>query len=401
MASPTSARHGIPGDRLHLRQIAKMTTAVIAALLSVSILVAFGWGWKNYRDLNAGLHTFKLNSLNQAPTTSKGGGTQAVHKNGQDQNILIVGLDDRSGLTAAQQKELHTGSAASDSTDSIMIVHVPANGTKATLISIPRETYVDIPGYKKNLINAAYADAKYDGPSGTLDQREGAGFDLLVKTVENLTGVSINHFVAIGFSGFVKIADAINGVEVNLCYAQNDPYSGLHISAGEHRLVGAQALAFVRQRHNITGGQGDLTRVERQRYFLASAFNQIASLGVLTSPTKISNLISAIKSSIFVDSDNFSLVDLAEQLADLTAGNIIGHTIPTEGDVTTIEGQDGLAADPAKVAAQVAEWLNPPAATSTPSASASGSGTSSGSSTSPSSTPSTSSSAALSKGCIH
>jgi LCP family protein required for cell wall assembly len=399
MTTPRSARHGVVGERLDLRHIGKMATCVIAALLSVSILVAFGWGWKNYRDLNAGLHTFKLNSLNRVPTTgTSGGATTSIQKDGQDQNILIVGLDDRTGLTPAQEKEYHTGNDATDSTDSIMIVHVPADGEKATLISIPRETYVDIPGYKKNLINAAYADAKYDGASGTLDEREGAGFDLLVSTVENLTGVSINHFVAIGFSGFVKIADAINGVEVNLCYAQNDPYSGLHITAGKHRLVGAQALAFVRQRHNITGGQGDLTRVERQRYFLAAAFNQIVSLGVLTSPTKISNLISAIKSSIFVDSDNFSLVDLAEQLADLTAGNIIGHTIPTEGDVTTIEGQDGLAADPAKVAAQVALWLNPPA-TTTPTSTPS-SGTSTGS-TSPTSTPSTSSSAALSKGCIH
>jgi len=345
------------------------------------------------RRLAAGLQTFKLNALNQVP--AHGDKSASIQKNGSAQNILIVGLDDRTGLTPAQIKEFHTGTDATDSTDSIMIVHVPSDGSKATLISIPRETYVDIPGYKKNLINAAYADAKHLGAPGTLKERERAGFDLLIQTVEQLTGVSINHFVAVGFSGFVSIANAIHGVEVNLCYSQNDRYSGLHVPAGKQRLVGAQALAFVRQRHNINGGaSSDLTRSERQRYFLAAAFKQVASIGVLTNPGKLNDLISAVKKSFYFD-DQFKLVDFAEQMADLAAGNITGHAIPTQGDVTTIEGQDGLAADPAKVQAQVKAWLNPPATPTKPSSSASPSSSTSGSTASPSS------SAVLSKGCIH
>jgi len=394
----THSRHAVPGDHVSFRQVFRAVVAVLAALLSVTILVAFGYGWKKYGDLNAGLQTFKLNALNQP--VAQGDKSARIQKNGSAQNILIVGLDDRTGLTPAQIKEYHTGTDHTDSTDSIMIVHVPADGSKATLISIPRETYVDIPGYKKNLINAAYADAKYLGAGGTLKEREAAGFDLLIQTVQQLTGVSINHFVAVGFNGFVSIANAIHGVEVNLCYSQDDRYSGLHVPAGKQRLSGAQALAFVRQRHNINGGtSSDLTRSERQRYFLAAAFKQVVSIGVLTNPGKLNGLISAIKGSFFFD-DKFKLVDFAEQMADLSAGNIIGHVIPTDGDVTTIENQDGLAADPAKVQAQVQTWLNPPQTSPSPSTSSSSSSTSPSGSGS-SSASGSSSSAALTKGCIH
>jgi len=389
----STSRHSVPGDHLRARHVVRAVASVLAAVLSVTILVAFGYGWKKYGDLNSGLQTFKLPALNQTPTNTNSGAT--VQKSGSAQNILIVGLDDRTGLTPEQIKEFHTGTDTTDSTDSIMLVHVPADGSRATLISIPRETYVDIPGYKKNLINAAYADAKYLGNGGTLKEREAAGFDLLIQTVQQLTGVSINHFVAVGFNGFVSIANAIHGVEVNLCYAQNDRYSGLHVPAGKQRLSGAQALAFVRQRHNINGGtSSDLTRSQRQRYFLAAAFKQVVSIGVLTSPGKLNDLIAAVKKYFYFDTD-FKLVDFAEQMADLTAGNITGHVIPTDGDVTTIEGQDGLAADPAKVQAQVAEWLNPPKTSPTPSSSTSGPGSSSTSTATPSS------SAVLTKGCIH
>ena len=391
------SRHGVPGDRLSYKHVLRASVAVLCALLSVTILVAFGYGWKKYGDLNAGLQTFHLNSLNKTPVAAAG--APVTHKDGSAQNILIVGLDTRAGLTDQQAKEYHTGEDVTDSTDSIMIVHVPADGSKATLISIPREAYVDIPGYKKNLINAAYADAKDVGGTGTEKQREAEGFDLLVQTVEQLTGLSINHFVAVGFAGFVDIANAIHGVEVNMCFAQNDSYSGLHVPAGPQRLEGEQALAFVRQRHNVNGGaSSDLTRAERQRYFLAAAFKQIASIGVLTSPSKLSALIKAVDGSFYVD-QGFSIVSLAEQMSDLSAGNIIGHAIPTEGDVTTIEGQDGLAVNPAKVQAQVQAWLNPPPPA--PSTSTSPSGSSTGSSTPASTAPSSSSDAALTKGCIH
>ena len=392
----SSSRHGAPGDHLTFRQVLRASVSVLAALLSVTILVAFGYGWKKYGDLNAGLQTFKINSLNKAPAGAKGG-TTSIKKNGAAQNILIVGLDDRSGLTPQQIKEFHTGSDVTDSTDSIMVVHVPADGSKATLISIPRDSYVDIPGYKKNKINAAYADGKDVGGTGSYKQRQAEGFDLLVQTVEQLTGLSINHFVAVGFGGFVNIADAIHGVEVNLCYAQNDSYSGLHVKAGPQRLSGAQALAFVRQRHNINGGDSsDLTRAQRQRYFLAAAFKQVVSIGVLTSPGKLSALVKAVTGSIYVD-EHFSLVSLAEQMADLSAGNIIGHTIPTEGSVTTIEGASALAVDPVKVQAFIENVLNPPK--TTPSSSTSG--TPSSSTSASTSNSASSSGAALTKGCIH
>ena len=399
MARSTS-RHSVPGDRVDLRHVLRASVAVLTVLLSVSILVAFGYGWKKYGDLNSNIPKFKISALGQAPAPAKGA-NPVKQKNGSSQNILIVGLDTREGLTQQQVQQYHTGNDVSDSTDSIMVVHVPADGSKATLISVPREVYVDIPGYKQNLINAAYADGKDVGGTGTLKQREAEGFNLLVQTVSQLTGLTINHFVAVGFAGFVNIANAIHGVEVNLCYAQNDPYSGLDVPAGPQRLSGAEALAFVRQRHNINGGDSsDLTRAQRQRYFLAAAFKQVESIGVLTSPSRLDALISAIDGSFYID-DTLNLVSLAEQMADLTTGNIIGHAIPTQGDVTTIEGQDGLAVDPATVQAQIQQWLNPPTPAPSSSSSSSKAGSSGASSSGSPSPASSSASAALTPGCIH
>lgn len=396
MSEQRSARHSAPGDHLHVRQIVKAVSSVIAALLSVAILVAFAYGWKYYGDLNSGVHKLTINSLGKKPKPAAG---VVQHVDGKDQNILITGLDDRSGLTAEQIKQFHTGSDVSSSTDSIMVIHVPSDGSKATLISIPRDSIVDIPNYLENKINAAYADGAIVGGSGTPDQRRAEGIDQLVTTVSQLTGLTIDHFVEVGFSGFVNISNAIDGIQINLCYAQDDPYSGLHLSAGSHTIYGATALAFVRQRHNITGGNGDLSRVERQRYFLTQAFKRIESLGVLASPGKLSKLIAAVKGAVYID-EHFSLTSLAEQMINLSAGNITGYTIPTQGSLTiragTSRAVSGLKVDPAQVQTYIQKILYPPKPTTPPSSSSSSSPSGSTTPTNSSSSPST-----LPKGCIH
>jgi LCP family protein required for cell wall assembly len=395
------ARHSVPGDRLRPAQLGRAVIYVLVAALSVSLLVAFGYGWKNYRDAEAGLKKLKITSLGTGP---KSGSTQApVHDtHGKSQNILITGLDDRSGLTAAQIKAYHTGSDISLSTDSIMVVHVPADGSKATLVSIPRDTYVTIPGYQSAKINAAYADG-YTYTTGTDAQKRAGGADELVKTVKLLTGVTIDHFVEVGFSGFVNISNAIQGVQVNLCHAVDDSYSGLQLSAGVHTIQGVQALEFVRQRHGLPGG--DLDRETRQRYFLGAAFRKIESVGVLLSPSKLSGLIKAVDSAIYVDS-GFSLQSLAIQMSNLSSGNILGRSIPTLG-AATINGSDVIQADPAQVQAfmQKTFYPQPKAPTSSPSTAGSsgspGASGSSGSSASSSAQASTSVAPVLKKSCIN
>ena len=387
------ARHSVPGDRLRPAQVGRAIVYLLVAALSLSILVAFGYGWKNYRALDSGLKKLKITSLgtakNAKPTTPE------QKFQGSAQNILITGLDDRAGLTAAQIRAYHTGDDVSLSTDSIMIVHVPADGSKATLVSIPRDTWVTIPGYQSAKINAAYADG-YTYTAGTDAQKRAAGADELVKTVKLLTNITIDHFVEVGFGGFVNIADAINGIQVNLCHSVNDSYSGFDMSAGVHTLNGIQALEFVRQRHGLPGG--DLDRETRQRYFLGAAFHKIESVGVLLNPGKLSALIKAVDSAIYVDS-GFSLQSLAIQMSNLSSGNIVGRSIPTNGS-ETIEGQDAISVDPAAVQAFMQKTFYPAPSTST-SSSSSGPANPSGSAGSTSATSSSAVAPVLKKSCIN
>lgn len=337
----------------------------LGVLLSLAILLAFGYGWYNYRALNQGIPRFKLNNLGVAsvgPQNSTGPTTAAVH--GTAQNILIVGLDSRAGLTPAQREMLHVGNDQTVSTDSMMIIHVPADGSKATMISLPRDSYVTIPGYQSAKLNAAYADG-YTYTSGTEKQKEAAGADELIKTVKLLTGATIDHYVQVNFIGFYNIANAIHGVRVDLCHSVNDTFAYNHehgltggsdfkMSAGWHTLDAVQSLEFVRQRHFLP--LGDLDRVKRQQYFLTAAFHKIESAGVLLNPGRLSSLISAVKNSFTLD-QNLNLSTLAEQMASLSAGHIRGYTIPDEGNAT-IAGQDVIQVDPVKVRAFVTKALN-------------------------------------------
>ncbi len=223
---------------------------------------------------------------------------------------------------------------------------------RATLISLPRDSYVDIPGYGKNKLNSAYAQA-YNDASGDANAKQAAGANELIKTVTQLTGLTIDHYVQVGLLGFYRISNAIGGVSVNLCNAVSDSYSGLHLSAGKHTIEGAEALKFVRQRHGLPNG--DLDRTARQRYFLTAAFRKVASAGTLLNPGRLSDLVSAIKKSIFVD-DKLNILDLADQMANLSANNIVGKAIPYEGFADTDVGSV-VVVDPEKVQAFVTKLI--------------------------------------------
>ena len=188
----------------------------------------------------------------------------------------------------------------------------------------------------------------------TLDQKRAAGANLLVSTVTDLTGLTINHYVQVDLLGFFRISNAIGGVSVNLCHAVNDTHaanqaagltggSGLKLSAGRHVLQGVQALEFVRQRHFLP--RGDLDRVRRQQYFLTAAFRKLASVGIIT---KFHSLETAVEQSLYLDG-SLNLVDLATQLQNLSANNIVSRTIPTTN--ADIDGMDVLRVRPAKVQA--------------------------------------------------
>ncbi|MBO1755644.1 LCP family protein [Allobranchiibius sp. CTAmp26] len=192
---------------------------------------------------------------------------------GKGTNVLLVGSDSRAGLTSAQAKALRTGGSniTGSRTDSIMVLHMPDSG-EPTLVSIPRDTYVQIPGHRANKINAAFAF----GPK------------VLVQTVENVTGLRIEHYMEIGFGGFAGIVDSVGGVQMCLPKAMNDTYAHINLPAGCQNLSGANALGYVRSRH--VDATSDLARVKRQREFLAALTKKVASPGNLLVPWRLKNV---------------------------------------------------------------------------------------------------------------
>jgi LCP family protein required for cell wall assembly len=196
---------------------------------------------------------------------------------------LLVGSDSREGLTAAERKRLATGSVGGRRTDTVMLLHIPRDG-RPTLVSLPRDSYVPIDGHGRNKLNAAYA---FGGP------------ELLVKTVEQVTGIRIDHYMEIGFGGFVDIVDAIGGVEI--CVKQNikDPKAGINLKKGCQVMDGGTALGYVRTR--ATGAIPDLERTQRQRQFLAALVSKAASPGTLLNPFSSVPLALSAADAVTVD----------------------------------------------------------------------------------------------------
>lgn len=336
----TRARHRHPARATSRSRAVRRGIEAVAAIVSLVLFLGSAIAWYNYRALDSGITSIRVDGLGRGTAPAGGGASGEPRPAGHDQNILIVGDDSRAGLTAAEGRKLSTGTGqGTTSTDTLLLVHVPADGSRSTLVSIPRDSYVDIPGHPKAKINAAYADGYYYTSSATTPaQRQTAGVDTLVATVKQLTGVPIDHYVQIGFAGFEKVVSAIGGIDVNLCHPVDDTVafnrahgilggSGFVSSAGVHHLDPVQALQFVRQRHNLPGIGDDLGREKRQRYFLSAAFQRVLSARILLDPLKLNDTVRAIAGA-FIKDDGFSLVSFAQQMASLSAGGISGTTIP-------------------------------------------------------------------------
>lgn len=186
-------------------------------------------------------------------------------------NWLLVGSDSRQGLTEEQQAELGTGGEVDiGRTDTIMLLHIPFGTGESRLISLPRDSLVNIPGYGENKINAAFT---FGGPK------------LLATTVEQNTGLNIDHYAEIGMGGLANLVDAVGGVEICVDEPITDPLANIDLQAGCQTMDGPTALGYVRTRATA---QGDLDRVARQREFFA------ALLGEATSPATLLNPFDAI-----------------------------------------------------------------------------------------------------------
>lgn len=177
--------------------------------------------------------------------------------------------------------------------DTIMLFHRPDNGSGATLVALPRDSYVEVPGYGPSKLNASFS---LGGP------------ELLVATVEEATGITVDHFADVGFGGFVGLTDAVGGVQLCPEQAIADPMSGLDVAAGCQDVDGTTALAYVRARY--FDPRGDLGRIERQQEFLGALVGSATSPGTLLNPVRQVRLVRAATDAVEVDQDT-GMLDLA------------------------------------------------------------------------------------------
>jgi LCP family protein required for cell wall assembly len=319
----------------------RIVLAVIGAMSAITLLVS-GSAWVLTSYISA-----RLNRVDA--------GTSGTPSSGSI-NILVAGIDTRGGLTRHQELRLHVGSAISSNSDTLMLVHIPANHQSVQVVSLPRDSWVNIPGHGMSKINAAYG---YGGPQ------------LMVSTVEQATGLTINDFIEVDFLGFVKVIDALGGVNICVPFAVDDSYSGLHLSAGRHHVNGITALEFARDRHSFAAS--DLARIGDQQQLMASLFAEATQTGVLADPIRLQQFLSSVTAVVKVDR-GFNLIRLADELRGLRPGNVTFTTVPlATASYVTPTGQDAVLWD-ARAATALFSWLKKDTGTARPAASRSRSG---------------------------
>src|SRR6267154_1345431 len=327
---------------------------VIAVSVALAIVVGTGVAWGKIRSFESGINHFSSIALGE------GGEDGAI-------DILLVGLDSRTDahgnpLSAEELATLRAGDDVSTNTDTIILVRIPNNGKSATAISIPRDSYVEAPGLGKMKINGVFGSVKEDKrvklvESGVSDadadkQSSEAGREALIKTVANLTGVTVDHYAEIGLLGFALITDALGGVNVCLKDAVYEPLSGADFPAGWQKLDGPQALSFVRQRHDLP--RGDLDRVTRQQAVMASLAHEVISSKTLSSPSTLNRLQDAVQRSVVL-SEGWDIMDFVEQLQKLAAGSVAFATIPIVEEAGWSD--DGMQSVVRVDPSQVKEWV--------------------------------------------
>ena len=238
-------------------------------------------------------------------------------------NILVLGTDSRTSASdPSQWKE------GAQRTDAIMIVQVSGDRKTVSVMSIPRDSWVEIPGHGQGKINAAYS---YGGPS------------LTIHTVENLTGIHIDHFAVANFESFVALTDEIGGVRINLKTPQT--LAGKELGAGAQVLDGQQALAYTRERSSLPNG--DFDRVKRQQTWMRSIVSRVLTNGTMSSPTALYSFLKTASRTVAVD-ESFTLnqmQSLALETRHLHSNDIRFMTVPTAGTGTSTDGQSIVTLD--------------------------------------------------------
>ncbi|MEU8528726.1 MULTISPECIES: LCP family protein [Streptomyces] len=256
----------------------------MATTLSVLVLAAGGIGHALMTGLDTGIDRVDpFKDMKNRPQAGHG------------MNVLVVGTDGREKITKAEKAKYRLGGAPCHCTDTVMLVHLSEDRERASVVSLPRDSYAEMPEHVDGTtgkhhdahpvkLNAAYAEG---GPA------------LTVRTVENMTGVKIDHYLEVDFTSFMRTVDAVGGVEICTAKPMKDSYTGLDMPAGRHRLSGGQALQYVRSRH--VDGAADLGRMQRQQRFLAALIKKITSNGVLLNPVRFREVATSVLGAVRAD----------------------------------------------------------------------------------------------------
>ncbi|MBY3989672.1 LCP family protein [Rhodococcus fascians] len=338
---------------------------VLVATAAVASVAVSGVGFAVYREATTGLTTSDaLDGIaNNDPDV-----------NGADTNILLIGLDSRKDMdgndlpAAFVTDTLHAGDSdvGGYNTNTLLLVHLPAGGGRATALSIPRDDYVDVPGYGKRKIKEAYGLAKADADTQLLDEgvtdaaererraRE-AGRRSTLTAVRDLLDVPIDHFAEVNLLGFYDVATAVGPIQVCLNNPVHDTYSGADFPAGAQELSATQALSFVRQRHGLDNG--DLDRTKRQQAFVAGVMAKLSASGVLANISELRALIAGTKNDIVIDA-GLDPIGLAGGAGAVMKGDIDFYTLPITG-YDTVDGQDVNLVDVDAIRAEAARLIGP------------------------------------------
>ncbi|MFB7506247.1 LCP family protein [Streptomyces broussonetiae] len=315
---------------------------VAVGVTSAAILLASGVTWATFTWINGGLNT--SDALDAA---NKG----APRHLDNSVNLLLIGLDSRKDMNGNDlprqfvQNQLHAGSSDIGyyNTNTLILMHIPADGGKVTAFSVPRDDYVQtfngdgtVQGHYK--IKEAYANAytsAHDrlsaqgdkGPDLEAQSRE-AGREATLVTVQKFLDVPVDHFAEVNLLGFYDIAKVVQPIQVCLQHPVHDRYSGANFPAGLQELNPKQALAFVRQRHGLL--MGDLDRTHRQQAFLSSVTHKLKTDGVFSDLGKLQGLFGVVKKDLVIDS-KLNVLDFAQQATNLTGGKVEFHTLPIAG----------------------------------------------------------------------
>ncbi|MYX94446.1 LytR family transcriptional regulator [Streptomyces sp. SID486] len=293
------------------------------------MLGAAAAGWA-YRHLNGNIESVDINGAlgddrpaRAVVTPAATGPADASPLPTGSLNLLVLGSDSREG---AADRELGGGDGSGARSDTAMVVHIDAGRTKATVVSIPRDTLVTRPSCPL-------------ASGGTTAVAHGAMFNsayavggpvCAVKTVESLTGVRMDHYLEVDFSGFARLVDALGGLDVTTGQDIDDDKSHLHLKAGTHHLDGRQALALARTRHGIGDGS-DLGRIGLQQALVKDLVEQLSGAGLLTDPARLYEVADAVTSGLTTDTGLDSLgelTSLGRSLRGLTADRVRTVTMP-------------------------------------------------------------------------